>query len=78
MASQHVVRTYTDADDVDHEMFEAQFTSRYPFSFKRWYTCHICGLDYRIDEVMLQGGIAFCIPLEDYKEMNERRQGGAI
>ena len=76
--SRYTTLTQQDKDGNDYTVVEAESGTRGPASGKRWYTCHMCGFDYRRDEVVLQGGAAFCIPGGDYKLIGEQNQGGQI
>jgi len=55
-------------------MFEAQRATRGPYSFRKWYTCRICGFDFPEDQVVLRGGAAYCIPYNHYYEIEKRRK----
>ena len=53
-------------------MEEAQVGTQGPATGHRWYTCVVCGLDYREDKVMLKGGVAYCLPLKCYLDLDTR------
>jgi hypothetical protein len=69
MSAQHIARTYTDAEGVDHLMYEAQYATKGPASGKRWYVCHICGWGFREDQVTLKNGVAYCKRHGCYKDL---------
>lgn len=52
--------------------YDAERGTRGPYSFRKWYTCHLCGFDYPEDQVMIYGGIPYCIPRRDYLEYKTR------
>lgn len=67
--AQHITRTYTDADGVDHEMDEAQYATKGPATGKRWYVCVICGWGFPKAKVKLRSGVAYCIPNRCYEDL---------
>jgi hypothetical protein len=75
MAGQYTVvstTTYTsNGTTVTRNVLQAEFTARGPYSFRRWYTCHVCAFDYPEDEVRLKSGVPFCIPRGHSKDMND-------
>jgi hypothetical protein len=56
-------------------ILQAEFGVHGPPRDERWYVCHMCNFSYPKSEVVLKGGVAFCIPRGHYKEMNDSRAG---
>ena len=73
VSDQFITRTITDVDGNDHEMLEVQYTTRGPARGRRWYTCHICALDFPEDQVILSGGVAYCLPYKCYEDLEGER-----
>jgi len=65
---------YSGGTKVTTTMYEAQRSSRGPYSFRRWWTCHICAFDYAEDQVVLHNGAAYCIPRRHYTEIDRKRR----
>lgn len=55
-------------------MLEAQYGTRGPFSWRKWYVCRICANDYPEDQVVLRHGVAYCIPGRDYLDLPEHNR----
>jgi hypothetical protein len=76
MSSQYVTTTVIyESNGVSYSttMEEAQFTSKGPYSFERWYQCQICAHDFPKSQVVLRGDAAFCIPHTCYLDADDRR-----
>ena len=71
--AQHILRNINGT-----EMYEAQYATRGPAKFKKWYTCVVCAFDYPEDKVVLKGGAAFCTPRKHHLIMDKQRTGGQI
>lgn len=62
------------SDGAGGTMVQANFATKGPHSFRRWYNCQICGLSYPEDEVVLYGGVAYCIKFKHYEEIPDALQ----
>jgi hypothetical protein len=69
MAEQHILRTFTGNDGEEYSMYEAQFATRGPFSWQKWYTCCECLFDFPEGDVLLKDGKAYCIPNKCYEDV---------
>jgi len=72
MPSQYVTSTVTwtsGGTSYTTNMFVAQYGTRGPAKGRRWYTCQMCGLDYPAEKVILRGGVAYCLPLKCYRDL---------
>jgi len=49
-------------------MYQANRTTRGPFSFQKWYTCRICAKDFPGSEIMHIQGAPYCTRYEHATE----------
>jgi len=65
---------YEEVDDgAGGTMIQANYTSKGPASFRKWYNCQICGLSYPEDEVELDdSGAAYCYRFDHYLEIDKK------
>ena len=76
--NQYVTTTFTyesTGGTVSTSMVWANYATRGPYTYRKWYNCTICGFDYPEDEVILRGGLAYCLPRHDDEETSEVIQG---
>jgi len=65
----------TVSDGAGGTMVQANYATGKGQSFKRWYNCQICGFSYPEDEVILDGGLAYCLKFDHYLDIDKLSAG---
>lgn len=77
MSEQYVqVGTVTLSDGTEVPQYEAQFTTKGPHRFERWWRCAICGWEFPESEVSLINGAAYCHRFHHNHPAEVKREGG--
>ncbi len=63
-------------DGAGGTMLLANYASKGPQSWRRWYNCQICGFSYAEDEVVIDdSGAAYCYRFKHYEEIGKPTAG---